>query len=155
MRRAKRQSLTPLKLTSMMDILVVLLLFLLKSFVVDAELVTPASGVELPRSSSQDQPEASLVLVIRQNEVLVDGRSLDVVNSGSREFLPGVKQELRGAQDRLEAIQKAGGERDLKVTIQGDKQTPFYVIDSVMFTLQQGGCGDIALAVLQEGSGVQ
>ena len=41
-----------LRLTSMMDILTVLLLFLLKSFVVEGEVVTPVPGVELPSSSA-------------------------------------------------------------------------------------------------------
>ena len=35
---------TPLRMTSMMDILTVLLLFLLKSFVVEGEVITPVPG---------------------------------------------------------------------------------------------------------------
>ena len=53
-----------LKLTSMMDILTVLLLFLLKSFVVEGEVVTPPPGVELPGSTADTPPEASLVIAI-------------------------------------------------------------------------------------------
>ena len=40
-----------LRLTSMMDILTVLLLFLLKSFVVEGEVVTPAPGVHETNSA--------------------------------------------------------------------------------------------------------
>ncbi len=50
----------PLQLTSMMDILTVLLLFLLKSFVVEGEVITPVPGVDLPESSSETTPHASV-----------------------------------------------------------------------------------------------
>ncbi|MCK4774074.1 MAG: biopolymer transporter ExbD, partial [Candidatus Krumholzibacteria bacterium] len=64
-RRIKIRSVhTPLRLTSMMDILTVLLLFLLKSFVVEGEVMTPIPGVDLPESSSDTTPRAAVVIAI-------------------------------------------------------------------------------------------
>ena len=53
-----------LKMTSMMDILTVLLLFLLKSFVVDGEALTPPPGLELPQSTSESMPAESIHLAL-------------------------------------------------------------------------------------------
>ena len=50
-------------LTSLMDILTVLVLFHLKSFVMEGEAVTPMPGVALPESSSKTAPRASIVIL--------------------------------------------------------------------------------------------
>jgi hypothetical protein len=71
LRRRSRRPQQPggLRITSMMDILTVLLLFLLKSFVAEGEVVTPAPGVTLPESRSQDTPRASLVIAIAADHI--------------------------------------------------------------------------------------
>ena len=60
-----------LRLTSMMDIFTSLLLFLLKSFVVDGEAVTPVPGVDLPESRSQDAAQPALVVAVFDDAILV------------------------------------------------------------------------------------
>ena len=78
MRRRGRQPIrirsrhTPLRMTSMMDILTVLLLFLLKSFVVEGEVITPVPGVELPESSSETTPQSAVVIAIFDDNIMVD-----------------------------------------------------------------------------------
>ena len=59
-----------LKMTSMMDILVVLLLFLVKSFVAD-EQMSPSAGVQLPESTAKEHPEDSVVIAITETSILV------------------------------------------------------------------------------------
>ena len=81
--RRRRRPTAPgsLKLTSMMDILTVLLLFLLKSFVVEGEVITPAPGVSLPESTSDTSPESSVVVAILDDRIMLDGRQVAQVAS--------------------------------------------------------------------------
>jgi biopolymer transport protein ExbD len=60
-------------LISMMDILTVLLLFLLKSYVAGGEVMVPAPGVRLPASTADQPPPTSVVVAIDGDEILVGG----------------------------------------------------------------------------------
>src|SRR5262249_60088625 len=59
-------------LISMMDILTVLLLFLLKSYV-SGEVMVPPPGVRLPNSTADQSPQSSLVVAIDDNQILIGG----------------------------------------------------------------------------------
>src|SRR5881628_3080395 len=67
-------------LISMMDILTVLLLFLLKSYVAEGEVMVPAPGVNLPASSAEQSPKASLIVAIDGDAIRVQN---EVVASAS------------------------------------------------------------------------
>ena len=58
-------------LISMMDVLTVLLLFLLKSYVSGGEVMVPPAGVQLPASTAKAMPQASLVVAIDGDEIVV------------------------------------------------------------------------------------
>ena len=66
-----------------MDILTVLLLFLLKSFVVEGEVINPVPGVDLPQSTSDTKPKASVVVAIFDGAVLLDGQMVARVDGPS------------------------------------------------------------------------
>ena len=154
-RRIKIRSVrTPLRLTSMMDILTVLLLFLLKSFVIEGEVITPVPGVDLPESSSDTTPRASVVIAIFDDSVMMDG---DVVASVSAAvaspdlLIESLAVRLDEARAKAEEIaQYRGGEEvfEGKVSIQGDRDIDFAILQRVMFTCTVSGYEDISLAVI-------
>jgi biopolymer transport protein ExbD len=157
-RRRKKALVATLKITSMMDILTVLLLFLLKSFVADGEIVSPSPGVELPTSESRESLQESVVVAVRTGEISVGG---DLVAQWSGDFSPD-SPEGRRALDALAsrlhsahvqheelAAQRGAGALASKVTIQGDRTMPFSLLQEVMLACSQSGYEDIALAVLQ------
>lgn len=154
-RRRRRPAVTtPLRLTSMMDILTVLLLFLLKSFVVEGEVITPAPGVSLPESTSDTSPESSVVVAILGENIMLDGRlvaKLPAASPSADLLIPALAEQLDLSRRQGEAIAARRGEgADFtpKVAIQGDKDIPFNVLQRVMYTCNRSGYGDIALAVL-------
>lgn len=158
MRRRRRKIAPPggLRITSMMDILTVLLLFLLKSFVAEGEVVTPAPGVELPRSVSEDRPEASLVIAIAGDRITLGGETVAVLDGSVDgglghdlyvEALASALDRVRERQDRL--AERRGRDVQRSITIQGDRETSFAVLQRVMATCQRSGFDDVALAVLQ------
>jgi biopolymer transport protein ExbD len=143
----------PLRLTSMMDILTVLLLFLLKSFVVEGEVISPVPGVNLPESSSIATPQASMVVAIFNDTVLLDGVAVARISqetSGDL-LIEALADRLDEARDRVIEIQRLRGEpREFhgRVSIQGDRNIEFAILQRVMYTCSASGYEDISLAVL-------
>lgn len=152
--RRKGGTTAPLRLTSMMDILTVLLLFLLKSFVVEGEVITPVPGVDLPESSSDTAPQASVVVAIFDNTVMLDGQMVTRLENGSSDdglLIPLLADRLsRTRAKELEIAQLRGEDVDYspQIAIQGDRDISFEILERVMYTCSQSGFGDIALAVI-------
>jgi biopolymer transport protein ExbD len=163
--RRRRRPTAPesLKLTSMMDILTVLLLFLLKSFVVEGEVITPAPGVSLPESTSDTSPESSVVVAILDDRIMLDGRQVAQVASavadanatggapGGDLLIPALAEQLDLSRQQGEAIAARRGDAatyEPRLAIQGDRDIPFAVLQRVMYTCNHSGYGDIALVVL-------
>ena len=144
-----------LRMTSMMDILVVLLLFLLKSFVVEGEAMTPAPGVELPHSTSLDPPEESLVVAVDGNSILVGGEPVATLHGMVPEdplLIAPLARRLQSLRHRSEEIalrQGAAEETRRPATVQADRDLPFHVLERVMFTLSESGYPDVSLAVIK------
>jgi biopolymer transport protein ExbD len=142
-------------LISMMDILTVLLLFLLKSYVA-GDVMVPAPGVHLPGSTADSPPPSSVVVAIARGEIMVGGEHAASMN----EALQGDGLEIAPLSARLQAIQAQqneiarlrGSQPDSArtVTIQGDRDIEFKVLQKVMYTLGQNGYQNISLAVLQK-----
>lgn len=161
MRRRGRQPIrirsvhTPLRMTSMMDILTVLLLFLLKSFVVEGEVITPVAGVELPESSSEVTPESAVVIAIFEDNIMIDS---ELVASVSAEIAEGdlvieaLADRLEATRARSEKIAAARGEDPAqfagRVAIQGDRNIEFAILQRVMYTCNVGGYENVSLAVV-------
>lgn len=154
-RRDVRAQMSPLRMTSMMDILTVLLLFLLKSFVVEGEVITPVAGVELPESSSEVTPESAVVIAIFEDNIMIDS---ELVASISQELAGGdlvidaLAARLHKARERSLKIAVARGEDpedfEGRVAIQGDRNIEFEILQRVMYTCNVGGYENVSLAVV-------
>jgi biopolymer transport protein ExbD len=139
----------------MMDILTVLLLFLLKSFVVEGEALTPPPGMELPTSTSQDLPGVSIHIAILEDGILVGDElaatGAEVEASGF--VIPGLAAALDRMQAQSERIARLKGVEPpeaRRATVQGDKSLEFRVVEKVMFTLAGAGYSDVSLAVIKK-----
>jgi biopolymer transport protein ExbD len=148
-----------LKMTSMMDILTVLLLFLLKSFVVDADVAAPPPDVTLPKSSSPDAPETAIVVAISGEAILVGGRPVTTVADALARgdlLIPELEAELNAELDQMDAIAARKGKEPAdagQITIQGDKDLEYQLLERVMYTCGAAGFDRMALAVIREAGG--
>ena len=138
-----------------MDILTVLLLFLLKSFVVGGEVVNPPAGVELPKSTAEAPPEESLVIAIDDQSILIGQERVasisEVVGSPSMVIAP-LDEKLETIiqqRDEIASLRGNGAQEGEIVTIQGDREIEFQVLQRVMYTLNYNGFDNISLAVLK------
>ncbi len=154
-----RRGQAQITLTSLMDILTTLLLFVLKSFVVDGEATTPVAGVTLPTSTSQAVAQAAIVIAIFDDVVMMDGEVVAKVSKASRErdlVIDALAERLQAAHAQSIEIARLRGESEEdfigKVSIQGDRDIHFAILQRVMYTCSQSGFEHISLAVLEESS---
>jgi biopolymer transport protein ExbD len=139
-----------------MDILTCLLFFVLKSFVAGGEATVPPPGLELPKSTAESPMATSLVVAIDHDAILVGSERIASVREAqaSREMLiPPLAARLKEARDQMDALARRKGiDRSATriVTIQGDQDIEFRILQKVMYTLNQGGFPDIALAVIKK-----
>jgi biopolymer transport protein ExbD len=143
-------------LTSLMDILTCLLFFVLKSFVAGGEVTVPPPGLDLPGSTAEHPMTTSLVVAIDRQTILVGSERIASVPDA--EASPGMMIEplaarLKEAQAQMDEIARLKGkapDQARVVTIQGDENIDFRVLQKVMYTLNQSGFQDIALAVIKK-----
>ena len=65
-----------LEMTSLVDMMVILVVFLLMSFSADEQIATSAAGLQLPASSSNSSVPRGLVVEVGLDNVIVDGRNI-------------------------------------------------------------------------------
>ena len=145
-----------LTLTSMMDILTTLLVFVLKSYVSGGEVTVPPPGVTLPRSTVAADMRSSVVVAIDHDSIMMGGERVasvrDVAAAGDMLIQP-LAARLGEARAQMDDLDRRRGEAKVSArlaTIQGDADIEFRVLQRVMYTLDRSGFPDIALAVLKK-----
>jgi len=147
-KRHLRQS--PLNLVSLMDIFTILVFFLLVNSS-DVEVLPNSKAIELPQSVAAKKPRETVVVMITDKDILVQGRRVaSVVDSlkGGRKDIPDLEKALRMLADRM--LLKAPGSLP-EVTIMGDRKTPYRLMRKVMLSCTNARYGKVSLAVLQKG----
>ena len=153
-RRARKESKgdsAGMMLTSLMDIFIVLVLYLLVNQGIGVDL-DPPEHVMLPDSSVDSVPRQSIVIALSERDVRIQGEPViamgDVVTSDELE-IPAIRQAIErikaGAQQRHD---QAG--LHTEVTILADRTVPFKVLKKVMLSSSNAGFGKISFAVNQK-----
>ena len=154
-KKKSKNSQVTLKLTSMIDMFTILLVFLLKSFSTEGQVITISDDLKLPESTAQKVPESASSISVTAEWILIDGKqvaSVAEVISSNELLINGLANELK----KQKAISESVGELSDnigftgKISIQGDKEIPYQLLKKVMFTCGQTGYNEILLAVIQK-----
>jgi biopolymer transport protein ExbD len=157
-----------LQLTSMMDILVIIVVFLLKSYAASTSSFTTVPGLKLPMSNSQDMPSDSLVVIVTPEGVTLENdKILEFVQTGAeagsseagyrfknadldeegRRVVP-LYDALIKARDKSELLRAKSKARDENgnplpfegvLAIQADKRITYDTLRKVMYTSATAG----------------
>ena len=137
-------------LTSLMDIFIVLVLYLLVNQGTGVEL-DPPEHVVLPTSGVDTAPRQSVVIALSDRDVRVQGQPVvsmaDVVASDELEIAP-IRQAIEHIKAEAEQRQDQAGMRT-EITIVADQSVPFKVLKKVMLSSSNAGYGKISFAVNQ------
>jgi biopolymer transport protein TolR len=143
-----------LNLVSLMDIFTILVFFLLVNSS-DVETLPNSRDIQLPESIAERKPEESVVVLIGEEEILVQGspvvRIADVLALEGNDIAP-LREALKSQNDRVLRRTARDDIAGREVTILGDKETPYKVLKKVMATCTAADYGQISLAVLQKSS---
>jgi biopolymer transport protein ExbD len=137
-------------LTSLMDIFIVLVLYLLVNQGTGVEL-DPPEHVVLPTSGVDTAPRQSVVIALSDQDVRVQGQAVvsmaDVVASDELEIAQ-IRQAIERIKAQAEQRPDQAGMRT-EVTIVADQTVPFKVLKKVMLSSSNAGYGKISFAVNQ------
>jgi biopolymer transport protein ExbD len=147
-----------LRLTPMIDMFTILLVFLLKSFSLEGEIISVAPDLRLPESTAKTKPKASPILLITPEWLVLDGEPVEKVSTVIAQPQNSIGN-LRANLQRIRIFSENLGELDANmmfkgnITIQGDRSIPFLVLKKIMFTCGQEGFNTMLLAVNQKEEG--
>lgn len=135
------------QLTSLIDVMTILLVFLIKSFSIEGNLVTPVENIALPISSSKVTPEPVTTIEISKNNISAGGTVLaSHISFASADSL--VIPEL---YTWMTANNPTTPDSGKEVMIQSDREIEFNVVKRVMYTCSKAGFSDFSILVLEEG----
>jgi biopolymer transport protein ExbD len=141
-------------LTTMMDVMTIMLVFLIKQVDTEGQLLTAAENLVLPNSTSTKVPkEVSLGLVVDQSWVLVDGQQIvatSVVSEQDSLLVAALDEVLKEKREVEKAAMIARGESDEgggNIIVQLDKNTYYDIMYKVMATCGFSGFTNVAFAV--------
>lgn len=147
-----------LNLTSMMDMFTIILVFLLKNFSTEGQLISPSNFLTLPKSRVEQPPEVGLDLVVSRQMILVNNEKValltDVMENDPVVMANGVikplKEKLLYYSDKAKKMEIDYGVKfSGKVTIQGDKELPYSELVKVIRTCGVSNYPNMRLLVYQ------
>lgn len=143
-----------LNLTSMMDMFTIILVFLLKSYATEGQLIQPSQYLTLPKSTVTSPPETALDLVVSKENVIVNNKlivPLQRIRNLDGYIIPELQEELLfHAREAKRMEEGFGVPFSGKVTIQGDKSLPYSDLVKVMATCGASEYPNMRLVVYQK-----
>ncbi|KPJ96403.1 MAG: hypothetical protein AMJ55_02190 [Gammaproteobacteria bacterium SG8_15] len=142
-----------LNMISLMDIFTILVFFLLVSSTTVQDLPS-TKKIKLPESIADKLPKETVVIVVSNEDILVQGNKVvdvkSVIDSDKPDIAP-LKEALLNQAKRIIVKKTPDGKpinRD--VTIMGDKEIPYRLLKKIMYTCTLASYGNISLAVTRK-----
>ncbi|MFQ5675197.1 MAG: ExbD/TolR family protein [bacterium] len=143
-----------LNLTSMMDMFTIILVFLLKTYATEGQLIQPSESLSLPKSTIQTPPETALDLVVSKEDILLNHKpiiDLASVRKTKGYIIEPLRTELLfHAREAKKMQEQHGVPFSGKVTIQGDKNIQYKDLVKVMATCGASEYPNMRLVVYQK-----
>ena len=150
-----------LNITSLMDIMTIILVFLLKSYSTEDIQIAPSENLLLPVSSSDKPPELAVNAVISKVAITVDGVDVVMVSGnqvGDQDkrgtLITPLFDALKAAADQAKANAATTNTKfNGRLLLQCDREIPFSLVREVMYTAGQAQFAESKFVVYQGGGG--
>jgi biopolymer transport protein ExbD len=147
-RKNRNQTMVDMNLVSLIDVFTILIFFLLSS-ASGVEMLPSPKAVKLPESIAEKAPKETIVVVVSEADILVDGRrvaSVPEVMAMPGEVIGPLKDELELLAKRQPVREENKGHTQA-VTIMGDQAVPYKLLRKVMVTSARANFSDVSFAV--------
>ena len=147
-RKARNNTALDMNLVALIDIFTILIFFLL-SGASGVELLPSPKAVKLPASTADQSPKETIVVIVSEQDILVDGRkvaSVAEVMARNDDLIEPLKAELEllGGRQAVRAENQASAK---SVTIMGDQAIPYSLLRKVMYSSARANFSDVSFAV--------
>ncbi len=153
----KKSGYAELNLTSMVDMLTILVVFLLQTFSASGELLTVQKNIVLPEAQNFKDLEQAPIIAVSRESVTLDGRL--VANAEQLNTENTVDWKITDLHDQLVTLKNnfkllhpsepfAG-----TVIVQADKNVDFKIVKKVMYSCAVAGYANVNFAVQQKTKG--
>ena len=149
-----------LQITSMADIFVIILVFLLKSYASSAVDLQLPKGMVLPIATAEGTAIQALKVEITESAILVESQlaaNVEKFSFNAGDLLPnGVSKTLSAAFDHqrqkqmLIAKNNTEVKMDSRIIVVSDQRAPYSTVKSVLASAASNGYTDFKLAVVQK-----
>jgi biopolymer transport protein ExbD len=142
-----------LQITSMADIFMILLVFLLKSYSTSLTNLAPTGHIELPviNASNKSAPKETLKIEIGKDAILVDAKpaiKLEAFNFPEIETQNTASSATIRTQLQAQRELRPEPNRDSSLIIMADQKTPFSTLKRVIASASEVGFVDLQLIVV-------
>ena len=149
-----------LDITSLLDILVILLVFLLKSYNSSGVTLTIPAGIELPKSVSESINSAGVMIQVSKDKIYVDSKVIlntedvsgKIYYQGKRRIIPlyneliKQKEKIKAISQQVPAAKPFSGLANLII----DKSLKYSYVKKIMYTCAEAGFKEYKFVVLAE-----
>lgn len=157
--RRKKKSVFEIDITSLLDILTILLVFLLQSYNSSGVIINVPKGIELPRSASDSINNFGVNVQVSKSQIWVDDTEVlnvessdqgQVFDEGGRRIIPlynelvKVKETIKQSEKLSPQAKKFSGIANLVV----DKSLKYSYLKRVMYTCAAAGFKEFKFVVL-------
>lgn len=143
-----------IQITSMVDMFVILLVFLLKSYSTSPVNIAPREGMVLPESSALANPVDVAKVIISNDGVYLNDEQVLVLDKGQ---VPAKELDSRDSRfikplykALVEQAKGAKPETQGQLLLQADRELSYQQIEKILFTSGAAGFSDVKLAVLSK-----
>lgn len=157
-RRSAKKGPVDVDITSLLDILVILLVFLLKSYNTSGMIMTIPQGIELPDSQSQSANTAGVQIQVSKDKIWVDNVPVletenlpdKVYDQQGRRIIPlfnelvKKKEEINKIAKQAAEAQKFSGIANLII----DKSLKYSYVKKIMYTSAEAGFKEFKFVVM-------
>jgi biopolymer transport protein ExbD len=142
-----------LQITSMADIFMILLVFLLKSYSTSIANITPSQDTRLPVVGEiKNTMKDTLKVEISKESILVDAKSIVALNNFKlREGVVEPDSSVKPLYEAMFAERKKQKDPNLDSTllVMADEKTPYETLQAVMGSASRAGFVDLQLVVVE------
>lgn len=159
--RRKKTQVLDIDITSLLDILTILLVFLLQSYNSSGVIINVPDGIELPRSASDSLNNFGVNIQVSKTNIWVDDKEVltaesategQVFDEGGRRIVPlyneliKIKETIKQSEKLSPQAKKFSGLANLVV----DKSLKYSYLKRVMYTAASAGFKEFKFVVLTE-----
>lgn len=148
----RKSSYAELNLTSMVDMLTILVVFLLQTFSASGELLTVSKNITLPEAINYRDLEQAPIIAISRDTVTLNGDpkadSQELAKAESIDWkIPQLHDDLVVLKNNFKLLHPNPEDFKGLVIVQADKMVDFKIIKKVMYTCSVAGYANVNFAV--------